>query len=304
MNKYKKGKQKLQVTFPQIWKEKQCMSERKVKNQIQGYRTSDGAGVKLVRVLGNTTVTEYDPILMLDSFDSLNPDDYIAGFPMHPHRGIETISYVYKGAMTHKDSLGNEDTIGNGEVQWMTAGSGIFHEEKLPKAERLLGVQLWLNLPAKDKMVSPEYHSIKSTEIEEIKLDNGTLRLLAGRFGDHQGYQSKYLPLDYYDIHLNEHAEFRMETDQNCSAMVFLLRGECEIGGTLVKEKTAAKLTEGDVLEIKTKTERAQILFMSSKAVKEPVFWGGPIVMSTQEDLNQAFEELRNKTFIKNKISY
>ena len=131
--------------------------ERKISQQVRGYRTKDGAGVSLVRVLGNQTVEEYDPILMLDSFDSINPDDYTAGFPMHPHRGIETISYVYHGYMTHKDSLGNEDTIGDGEVQWMTAGSGILHEEKLPASERMLGVQLWLNLPAKDKMTAPAF---------------------------------------------------------------------------------------------------------------------------------------------------
>ena len=129
--------------------------EREIIQKVKGFRTVDGAGVNLVRVLGNTTVNEYDPILLLDSFDSTNPNDYIAGFPMHPHRGIETISYVYKGKMSHKDSLGNEDTIGDGEVQWMTAGSGILHEENLPASERLLGVQLWLNLPAKNKMVPP-----------------------------------------------------------------------------------------------------------------------------------------------------
>lgn len=280
------------------------MLERKVKSQIQGYRTTDGAGVSLVRVLGNTTVVEYDPILMLDSFDSLNPDDYTAGFPMHPHRGIETISYIYQGAMTHRDSLGNEDTIGNGEVQWMTAGSGIFHEEKLPETERMLGVQLWLNLPAKDKMVDPEYHSIKNFEIEEVSIPKGKLRLLAGNYGELKGYQSKYLPLDYYDIHLEEDATFRISTAKNRSVMVFLLQGECKIEGTLIKEKTAAKLTEGDFLDLKTDKKSAQILFMSSEAINEPVAWGGPIVMSTQKDLNQAFEDLRNQTFIKKKISY
>ena len=143
--------------------------ERKIINAITGYVTKDGAGVKLVRVLGRDTIETYDPILMLDSFDSLNPIDYIAGFPEHPHRGIETISYVSKGKMTHKDSLGNEDTIGDGEVQWMTAGSGILHSETLPSSERLLGVQLWLNLPAKDKFCSPSYHSIKNSDIKEIE---------------------------------------------------------------------------------------------------------------------------------------
>lgn len=161
--------------------------ERKIKQQVTGFRTQDGAGVSLVRVLGNGTVQEYDPILMLDSFDSTNPDDYTAGFPMHPHRGIETISYVYRGFMTHKDSLGNEDTIGDGEVQWMTAGSGIMHEEKLPAAERMLGVQLWLNLPSKDKMAPPAYHSIKNSEIEEIEIENGKLRLLAGEYEGRKG---------------------------------------------------------------------------------------------------------------------
>ena len=278
--------------------------ERKVKNQIQGYRTTDGAGVSLVRVLGNTTVVEYDPILMLDSFDSMNPGDYIAGFPMHPHRGIETISYIYKGAMTHRDSLGNEDTIEDGQVQWMTAGSGIFHEEKLPETDRLLGVQLWLNLPAEDKMVDPEYHSIKNSEIEEMAIDKGKLRLLAGNYKTIKGYQSKYLPLDYYDIHLEENATFRIETDNSRSVMVFLLQGECEIDGVVIQEKTAAKLTDGDFVELKTRMKQAQILFMSSQAIGEPVVWGGPIVMSTQQDLKQAYEDLRNQTFIKRKIYY
>ena len=144
--------------------------ERTINHQITGYNTRDGAGVSLVRVLGNRTVDLYDPILLLDSFDSANPEDYRAGFPLHPHRGIETISYVYKGRMTHRDSLGHEDTIGDGEVQWMTAGSGILHEEMLPDSERLLGVQLWLNLPARDKMVPPAYQSIKTDTIPESPL--------------------------------------------------------------------------------------------------------------------------------------
>lgn len=160
------------------------MSERKVINKVQGFRTIDGAGVHLVRVLGNQTVDVYDPILMLDSFDSTNPDDYTAGFPMHPHRGIETISYVYKGAMKHKDTLGSEDTVGDGGVQWMTAGSGILHEEVLPATERMLGVQLWLNLPQKHKMVAPEYVAIQSSSIEEIPFDGGYVRLLAGNYVD------------------------------------------------------------------------------------------------------------------------
>lgn len=278
--------------------------ERKIKQQVTGFRTQDGAGVNLIRVLGNRTVKEFDPILLLDSFDSTNPDDYTAGFPMHPHRGIETISYIYRGSMTHRDSLGNEDTIGDGEVQWMTAGSGIMHEEKLPASERLLGVQLWLNLPAKDKMVPPVYHSIKNSAIEEIELENGKLRLLAGEYEGRKGYISKYLPLDYYDIHLNSNASTIVKTDSERFVMVFTLLGDVYIGDELVKEKTAVKLTSGDHVKIKATDKNAQVLFMSSKALSEPVVWGGPIVMNTKEQLNKAFDDLRRGIFLQDKISY
>lgn len=278
--------------------------ERRIKKKDNGYRTQDGAGVSLVRVLGSSTVQEYDPILMLDSFDSRNPGDYIAGFPMHPHRGIETISYVYRGFMTHKDSLGNEDTIGDGEVQWMTAGSGILHEEKLPASERLLGVQLWLNLPAKDKMVPPAYHSIKKSDIEEIEFGNGKLRLLAGEFEGKKGYLSKYLPLDFYDLHLNPHASIVLNTESERSVMVFTLIGDAYIGGEPVEEKTAVKLTSGERVTIEAADKNTQILFISSQLLDEPVAWGGPIVMNTKEELNKAFDDLKKGTFIQHKISY
>lgn len=277
---------------------------RKVIEQVQGYRTQDGAGVSLVRVLGLRTVKEYDPILMLDSFDSENPSDYTAGFPLHPHRGIETISYIYKGKMTHKDSLGNEDTIGDGEVQWMTAGSGILHEEKLPAADRLLGVQLWLNLPASQKMVSPGYRSIKNSEIKEIPLKQGKLRLLAGRYREEEGYLSKYLPLDYYDIHLDAGASVTVETDPERSVMIFTLVKDVYVGGELVKEKTAAKLSPGNQVIIRAADEDAQVLFISSSKLEEPVSWGGPIVMNTKEELAKAFEDLDKGTFLKEGISY
>lgn len=278
--------------------------ERRISHQVRGYRTKDGAGVSLVRVLGHQTVQAYDPILMLDSFDSTNPDDYTAGFPMHPHRGIETISYVYRGYMTHRDSLGNEDTIGDGEVQWMTAGSGIMHEEKLPAAERLLGVQLWLNLPAKDKMAPPAYRSIKNSDIEEINFNWGKLRLLAGEYGGRKGYMSKYLPLDYYDLQIGPKEAVVINTDRERSVMLFTLSGDAYIGGEMVKEKTAVKLTSGDQVEIRTTDEKAQVLFVSSLRLDEPVAWGGPIVMNTKEELNKAFDDLKKGIFIKDRISY
>lgn len=282
----------------------EVIMERKIDKQMTGFRTKDGAGVSLVRVLGHNTIEDYDPILMFDSFDSIDPEDYTAGFPMHPHRGIETISYIYRGQMTHKDSLGNEDTIKDGEVQWMTAGSGILHEEKLPASQRMLGVQLWLNLPAKDKMVAPAYQSIKNAEIQEIELEDGMLRLLAGKYKDKEGFKSKYLPLDYYDIHLNPNASVVIDTDMDRSILVFTLSGQAYVGGELVKEKTAVKLTQGDYVEIKAGDEKSQVLFVSSEKLEEPVSWGGPIVMNTREELRQAFEDLDNNTFLQEKISY
>ncbi len=278
--------------------------ERKIKQQVKGFETQDGAGVKLVRVLGHSTMEEFDPILMLDSFDSTNPEDYTAGFPMHPHRGIETISYVSQGQMKHRDSLGNEDTVTNGEVQWMTAGSGILHEEILPTSNRMLGVQLWLNLPAKDKMVPPAYHNIKNSQIEEIQLEGGILRLLAGTYKDKKGFIGSYLPLDYYDIQLNPNASAIIDTNKDNSVMMFTLVGDVSIGGELVKEKTAVKLTQGDFVTIKNSDSNAQVLFISSTAVKEPIAWGGPIVMNTREELQQAFVDLDEGTFLQEKISY
>lgn len=278
--------------------------QRKVFKQVTGYKTTDGAGVNLVRVLSRNTVEVFDPILMLDSFDSVNPRDYIAGFPLHPHRGIETISYIYRGKMVHKDSLGNEDMITDGEVQWMTAGSGIMHEEKLPASERMLGVQLWLNLASKDKMVAPAYISVKADQIKEVALPHGRLRVLAGSYEGQTSYQSKYQPLDYYDIHLNPHGSFIIKTDSHRSIMLFTLVGSIVIEGVNIKEKTAVKLSEGDTLRIQTENEGAQILFVSSLSLNEPIAWGGPIVMNTKEELYRAFQDLDEGTFLKQKITY
>ena len=278
--------------------------KRTVKDKVTGYRTKDGAGVSLVRVLANTTVETYDPILMLDSFDSTNPEEYIAGFPTHPHRGIETVSLISRGNMVHKDSLGNSDAISDGEVQWMTAGSGIMHEEKLPAAERLLGVQLWLNMPGKDKMSSPEYHSIKKDEIREIPIEGGIIRLISGQYKEYKGFQAKYSPLDYYHILLDANTKFTIEMEEDKSVMVFLLLGDAKVAEEEIKEKTAVKLTEGTSLDIEALDEDIQILFLSSERLDESVAWGGPIVMNTRDELQNAMSELRNGTFLKEQVNY
>ena len=278
--------------------------KRTVKDKVRGFRTKDGAGVNLVRVLGNNTVDMYDPILMLDSFDSINPKEYTAGFPMHPHRGIETISLISTGNMVHKDSLGNEDAITDGEVQWMTAGSGILHEEKLPASDRLLGVQLWLNMPSKDKMASPEYHSIKKDKIEEIPIEGGILRLISGQYKEHKGFEGKYSPLDYYHIHLKANNKFTIEMEMNKSVLLFLLLGDAKVADETISEKTAVKLSDGTSVDIEALDEDIQILFISSNKLGEPISWGGPIVMNTKEELELAFSELRDGSFLKEKIDY
>lgn len=274
--------------------------ERTMIHQVRGRETKDGAGVKLVRVLGPQTVKLFDPILMLDAFDSTEPSDYTAGFPMHPHRGIETVSYVAQGKMMHRDSLGMSDTVESGEVQWMTAGSGILHEERLPAVDRMLGVQLWLNLPQSEKMTAPTYRAVKNADIPEIPLEGGKLRLLAGEYLAHKGAQGAHLPLDYYDIHLEAGASLRIDTAATRSVMVFTLLGEAVIAGERVAEKTAVKLSEGDVLSVAATADGpAEILFMSSEALNEPVAWGGPIVMNREEELRQAYFELDEETFIR-----
>lgn len=278
--------------------------KRQIKEKLTGYRTTDGAGVSLVRVLGRSTVDLFDPILMLDSFDSENPEDYIKGFPMHPHRGIETVSFLSRGNMIHRDSLGNEDSITDGEVQWMTAGSGILHEETLPASEKMLGVQIWLNLPRENKMAKPEYKSIKNNEMEIIEIQGGTLKLISGQYKEYTGHTGKYLPLDFYDINLNENTKFEIEMENDKSVLVFLLKGSGKIAGELIPEKTAVKLTEGTKLEIETLDEKLELLYLSSNRLDEPVSWGGPIVMNTDKELDLAFRELQNGNFIKEEMNY
>lgn len=275
--------------------------KRKILNRTQGFRTKDGAGVSLVRVLSRNTTKEYDPILMLDSFDSVDPDDYIKGFPMHPHRGIETITYLREGTMTHKDSMGNEDTITDNEVQWMTAGSGIMHEEMPKPSKRMLGVQLWLNLLSKDKMVRPHYQSLRGDDLKIVEEDFARVKVISGEYKGTKGYAPKYLPLDFYEIEIKRNEEFTIDTKDDQQVILFTLIGDIEVENDVVSEKTAVTTTDGDKLTIKAKDEDVIVLFLKSIPTNEPIAWAGPIVMNTNEDLRQASFDLRNGTFIKEK---
>lgn len=279
---------------------KEIDMERKIVQMVQGYPTYDGDGVKLVRVLGNQTIQAFNPILMLDSFDSIDPKEYTNGFPLHPHREIETISYVKQGYMQHKDSLGFQDTVGQGGIQWMTAGKGILHEERIPKAQRLLGVQLWLNLPKKDKLCPPNYHAIHSQDIPVLDLQEiGQIRILAGEYQQTKGYQSQYLPLDYLELTLNPKQTYTLQTKSHQTAMIFTLCQTVTHQTQHIPEKTAVCFDHGDTITLTNPNDQPSvILMMSSIAIDEPVVWGGPIVMNTKEELQQAFHELRNGTFL------
>lgn len=286
------------------------MTYRNVIKQVQGSRAIDGAGVQLVRVLGHTTTKDYDPFLMLDAFDSTDPSDYIKGFPMHPHRGIETVTFLSRGTMVHEDHLGTKAAIHDGEAQWLTAGSGAYHSEMPQASDRMLGIQLWLNLPASAKMTAaPFYHGILNDEIAEIPVDGGKVRLVAGNYTDaagieHHGIQGRYLPLDFYDIHLDPHASTVLSVPDGRSAMVFTLLGDAEVSGTPVAEKTAAKLSDHGDLLIAAGDAPIEILFISSVRLDEPISWYGPVVMNTREEILQAIDEMQNGGFIKEEAEY
>ena len=279
---------------------------REVIEQVQGSRARDGAGVSLVRVLGNETAEAFDPFLMLDAFDSTDPRDYVAGFPTHPHRGIETFTFLSKGSIVHEDHLGTKAAIHDGEAQWLTAGSGAFHSEMPQPAERMLGVQLWLNIPAQYKMeAAPFYHGVINDEVQEFELEAGRLRLLAGDYDGHSGIQGKYLPLDFYDIFLDAHGSVTLDVPgEGRSAMVFTLEGTAVVSGTAVPAKTAARLGDGDAVTIVAGDEPIETLFICSDRLGEPIAWYGPIVMNTSEELITALDELDKGTFIKQAARY
>ena len=273
--------------------------ERKIRKAVQGHRAVDGAGVHLVRVLSHGTVEDYDPFLMLDSFDSTNPDDYIKGFPFHPHRGIETISYLRSGAMTHQDHLGNQSTVRDGGIQWMTAGSGIIHQEMPQPADRMLGVQIWLNMKRDEKMSDPAYYDIPASDIPEIDFEGGNLRVLAGSYKDTVGFSSGHHPIDFYSLNLEAGADYTIETQPDKVVIFFTLENDAIISGQEVPVKTAVVMDEGDKVTVKAMDKSIEVLVLISEAIKEPVAWGGPIVMNNQMELQHAFNELQNQSFIK-----
>ncbi len=279
---------------------------RKVKELVRGSAQQDGAGVKLVRVLGRDTVRNFDPFLMLDAFDSTNPDDYTKGFPFHPHRGIETVTYLVSGCIEHQDSMGNKGKITDGACQWMTAGSGIIHQEMPRPARRMLGLQLWINLPQKDKMADPAYRDLRADKIPVVAVDGAEVRVISGSFGQTEGvFQGEYVKTTLLDVTLAAGAEFRLPVAKGNTVFAYILEGTgaFEEGGENIVCKTAVLLGDGDEVCVRAAAGGMRFVLFSAKPLGEDVAWGGPVVMNTREEVRQAFGEIGAGTFIKHKPS-
>ncbi len=300
------------------------MSIRPVKSIVESKPTMEGAGVKLRRAFGFGNTSAFDPFLLFDDFRNDRPADYSAGFPWHPHRGIETITYVLAGAVDHGDSLGNKGTLGAGDVQWMTAGSGIMHQE-MPKGDtagRMHGFQLWANLPSSLKMTAPRYQDIKAAEIPDLVEDDGTrIRVVCGDFNGKRGpVEGVAADPRYLDISVppGKRKTLRVEMERHAFAYVFEGSGtfhaasapfgvltEKDVDGveTLVREQTGNRslvlFDSGDEVTVQAGDQGIRFLLVSGKPLQEPVAWYGPIVMNTQAELKQAMAELQNGTFIK-----
>ena len=302
------------------------MSIRPVKRIVESKPTVEGAGVNLRRAFGFGNTSEFDPFLLFDDFRNDRPDDYSAGFPWHPHRGIETITYVLAGAVDHGDSLGNKGTLGAGDVQWMTAGSGIMHQE-MPKGDpqgRMHGFQLWVNLPSSMKMTAPRYQDIQAAEIPDLVEDDGTrIRVVCGDLGGKRGpVEGVAADPRYLDISVppGKRKTLRVAMERHAFAYIFEGSGsfraaskpfgvltEKDVDGveTIVREQTGNRslvlFDSGDEVTVQAGDQGVRFLLVFGKPLQEPVAWYGPIVMNTQAELQQAVSELQNGTFIKSR---
>lgn len=270
---------------------------RSIEQIITGVATSDGAGVKLTRVLTGKLQRRLDPFLMLDAFGSDNPDDYIAGFPDHPHRGFETVTYMLAGRMRHRDSAGNEGLLKNGGVQWMTAGRGVIHSE-IPEQDQgvMEGFQLWLNLPADRKMTAPWYQDFASQTIPEYVTDkNVTVRVIAGESNGVTGVITRDVtePI-FLDVHLPEGTDFSTAIPVSHNAFIYVYRGKVTVGGTqLAAQRMGILSNAGDGVTLTASTD-ARLILVAGRPLNEPIVQYGPFVMNTQEEIHQALDDFRN----------
>jgi len=278
------------------------MKQIEVEKIIEPIAASDGAGVKLKRSIGTHLIDYHDPFLMLDEFGSENKDDYIGGFPPHPHRGIETVTYMLSGEFEHEDSTGAKGRMSSGDVQWMKTGGGIIHSEMPAMTEgKLHGFQLWVNMPAKFKMNKPEYIYIDAKEMQIHKDDDKKVKVIAGKFGEAEGpIKGHNVEPVYLDIEIEKEKEFTFNLPSTHNSLIYLIEGEVKVGEqnhNPVKDSTLIILTRGEKLKVSGLT-KAKFLLISGKPIGEPIARGGPFVMNTKEEILKAVQDYHNGTFV------
>jgi quercetin 2,3-dioxygenase len=277
---------------------------REIAAFYRGMKQTDGAGVRLKRVFAHSEVPRFDPFLLLDDFGSRDPKDYVAGFPWHPHRGIETVTYMLHGVVKHGDSMGNRGEIRDGEIQWMTAGSGIIHQEMPQKQmDYLRGFQLWVNLPAADKMMDPRYRGLEAGDIPECRTDEGALvKVIAGRYRALTGpVRDIICEPEYLDVRVPAGNSFEHTIPKGHTVFIYAFEGDGvnAVDGKSIPSDTLALFGDGEEMRLTAGHQGFRFLLVSGKPIGEPVAWGGPIVMNTQAELDLAFRDYRNGTFIK-----
>ena len=267
---------------------------RNISHLIEGIATQDGAGVNLTRIIGSPELNMLDPFLLLDEFGSENPNDYIAGFPPHPHRGFETITYMLNGKFTHKDSAGNEGHLSDGGVQWMTAGKGVVHSEMPEQSEGLMrGFQLWLNLPKEKKMIDPSYHDIQADKIPSVLLENAKVKVISGEFQSTEGPGRPHTGVLYLDVHLNKSSSISIPINENWNAFIYVYEGEIESNLSVPKGNLAVLDTDG-IFECRSISSDTKFILAAGEPINEPVARGGPFVMNTKGEVLQAFDDYQS----------
>ena len=280
------------------------MTTRTLRQVVRSVPTSDGAGVKLRRSLGSGVGMRHDPFLMLDEFSSENPGDYIAGFPAHPHRGFETVTYLLDGHMLHEDHLGHRGDLKSGAVQWMTAGRGIIHSEMPQQLEgRMRGFQLWINLPAKEKMKAASYRDIDPSEIPTVQVEGGTVKVIAGRARGDAGevvgpISGLTTDPSYLDVDLRPGGTFAQPVGENYNAFLYVYKGDVLVGPSgeerALETHSAGLLSAGDEIRVKAGGKGARFLLLAGKPIGEPIVQYGPFVMNTREEIEQAIRDYQN----------
>ena len=279
------------------------MSEIEIKKIVEPVETSDGAGVKLKRSIGTSAINYLDPFLLLDEFGSENKDDYMAGFPPHPHRGIETVTYMLEGKFEHKDSTGAKGIMSSGDVQWMKTGGGIIHSEMPAMSDgKLHGFQLWVNMPAKLKMSKPEYIYLDAKQMKVYKDEEKKIKIIAGKFKNYEGpIKGHNVEPIYFDIELREENEFKFDLPLNHNSFIYLVEGNIKIGKDehqRIDRSSLIVLKKGKNLNVRA-LKRSKFLLIAGKPIGESITRGGPFVMNTKQEILQAMEDYNNGNFIR-----